>query len=69
MSHSNHDFLYPAAARIADQLIHAGDEALAALKRKAFLPNELSREIALKAFCRGNPIQNLAFFFDIKIRR
>jgi hypothetical protein len=45
-----------------DQLVHRGDEALAAFQREALLADVLGVQVALQAFGRGQAVEDVLRF-------
>ena len=63
VGHADDDLLNAFGARLLDQLVDCGDEALAAFQRKALLPDKLGVQEALKPFGGGQPVENVLLPF------
>ena len=59
MGHADDDLLHALAAAALHELVHRGDEALAAFEREALLADVLGVQIALEAFGRGQPVEDV----------
>ena len=59
--HADDDLLHPLAAATLDQFVHAGDEALPALERKALLPDITGMQVLLQRLRCGEPVQHMLF--------
>ena len=59
MRHADDDLLHALAAGALDELVHRGDEALAALEREALLADVLGVQVALEPFGRGQPLEDV----------
>ena len=59
VGHADHDFLDAMGARALDDLVHRGDEALAALEREALLADVLGVEIALQALAGRQAVEDV----------
>ena len=57
--HADDDLLHALAAGALDELVHRGDEALAALEREALLADVLGVQVALEPFGRGQPVEDV----------
>ena len=49
----------PLLAGALDELVHRGDEALAAFEREALLADVLGVQVALEAFGGGQPLEDV----------
>ena len=59
MRHADDDLLHALAAGALDELVHRGDEALAALEREALLADVLGVQVALEPLGRGQPLEDV----------
>ncbi|MNX91205.1 hypothetical protein D3C86_1232780 [compost metagenome] len=64
VGHADHDFLHTLRTGVLDQLVHRGDEALAAFEREALLADVLGVEEALKALGRRQAVQDVLLLFQ-----
>src|SRR5688500_8734923 len=53
MSHPDHHLLDSCLSALLDQIVHQGDECIAAFEREALLPGILRVQIAFESLCRG----------------
>ena len=65
VGHADHDFLHATRTRELNQLVHAGDEALTALQRKALLAHVFRVQVALQAFGRGQLLEDFLFLLGV----
>src|SRR5690606_20869465 len=68
VSHPHDDFLYAAGATVVDDFVHSRNEAFTALEREALLTYIFSVQVALKALCLGELLQNIALLFGVEGR-
>ena len=57
--HADDDLLHALAAGALDELVHRGDEALAAFEREALLADVLGVQVALEALGGGQPLEDV----------
>ena len=67
MRHADDDLLHALAAGALDELVHRGDEALAALEREALLADVLGVQVALEPFGGGQPLEDVDLVFAEKV--
>jgi hypothetical protein len=67
--HADHDLLHALLARALDQLVHAGDEALAAFEREALLTDVLGVQESLQALGGGQAVEDVDFLLAREVRR
>ncbi len=63
VGHADHDFLHAAGTGALHQLVHRGDEALAAFEREALLAHVLGVQVALQALGRGQAVEDVDLLF------
>jgi hypothetical protein len=68
VGHADHHFLHAAGARVVDELVHRGDEALAAFEREALLADVLGVQVALQAFGGREAVEDALLLLGREIR-
>jgi hypothetical protein len=66
VGHADHDFLHALLRQPLDQLVHRGDEALAAFKREALLAHILGVQVALQALGCGQAVEDVLFLLGVE---
>jgi hypothetical protein len=65
VGHADHDLLHALLAGALDQLVHRGDEALAAFQREALLAHVLGVQEALEALGRGQAVEDVLLLLGL----
>jgi len=68
VGHADHDLLHAFFTGALDDLVHRGNEALAALEREALLADILGVQVALEALGRGQAVENMLFLLGAENR-
>ena len=68
VGHADDDLLHALVAGALDELVHRGDEALAAFEREALLADVLGVQVALEAFGGRQPVEDVELLLGAEVR-